>query len=101
MNTEQGKVMWRADTDEWRAIQVVCPDGLYPHSDIDGKKIYENTHFETPEQAWRCLSDECNAWLQLTINRLNNLEKRIETTRAEVVEASKAVVVVRKRMGRD
>jgi hypothetical protein len=40
-------VMWRADKKQLKPVEVQCPDGLYPASDSDGEKIYENTHFKT------------------------------------------------------
>ncbi len=40
-------VRWRADKVKWVPVEVECPDGLYPHHDADGEKIFENTHFVT------------------------------------------------------
>jgi hypothetical protein len=40
-------VMWRADKKQMKPVEVQCPDGLYPASDSDGEKIWENTHFKT------------------------------------------------------
>lgn len=46
-------VRWRVDRSVWSPIEVACPDGLWPHSDSTGEKIFENTHFETRGE---CLS---------------------------------------------
>lgn len=89
----QPLVMWRADTKQWRAIQVQCPDGLHT-KDSDGKSMYENTHFRTPEEAWERLREESSAWLKLSIRSMKQLESKINMAKEEVIMAGKAVVAV-------
>jgi len=101
-NPECGQplVMWRADTEQWKAVQVQCPQGLYPHQDADGQKIYENTHFTTPEKAWERLERESMAWLSLRTDDVARLEQKLAALKNEVVEAGKAVVAVHERRNR-
>lgn len=48
--SNSGPVRWRADKSKWVPVEVECPDGLYPHHDADGEKIFENTHFATRDE---------------------------------------------------
>ena len=81
---DQRLVMWRADTAPWKAVEVECPDGLWPNSDADGETIFENTHFETQAEAEKHLRAEAKAGLKNTAARLDDariavteLEKRV------------------------
>lgn len=51
-------VRWRADKEKWFPVEVECPDGLYPHHDADGVKIFENTHFATRDECLERLRDD-------------------------------------------
>jgi hypothetical protein len=51
-------VMWRADKKQMKPVEVQCPDGLYPASDSDGEKIWENTHFNTRDECLKRLRED-------------------------------------------
>ncbi len=96
--TKNRKIMWRADTAEWRAIQVQCPDGLHPHEDIDGHKIFSNTHFDTPEKAWDHLNAESMAWLSMSSMHVENAEKELLKVKDKFISAGRAVALVHERL---
>lgn len=41
-----------------RPVEVKCPDGLFPHHDADGEKIFENTHFKTHAECLKRLQED-------------------------------------------
>ena len=43
-----------------------CETFGYPHRDIDGHEMYENTHFKTKEEAWETLMAERYAGVELS-----------------------------------
>jgi len=90
-------IMYRADNDEWRVIQVECPNGLHPANDADGKTIYENTHFKTSKEAWKRLQREAQAWLSLALGNQRRIKGDLEEANDNIIKASTALDNVLKR----
>lgn len=65
------RVMWRADMAAWMPRKTEVPAGqtsraLHPPVlDSDGQEVWENTHFETEEEAWEHLERNAAAWVSL------------------------------------
>ena len=86
----QTGVMWRADDDLWDVVEVECPNGLFPHHDADGKRIFDNTHFRTREEALVKLLAEADAFVSLSVDRLRRAEREVADAKEKVVTATLA-----------
>jgi len=75
-------VMWRADTEQLRAVRVECPDGLHPNKDADGHNIYENTHYATEAEAWAHLRTHVEIGVKCAGEAIERLER--ELTKAQI-----------------
>jgi hypothetical protein len=81
----------RADTKQWKAVLVECPDGgSFPEQDADGEVIYSNTHFETEAQAWRRLEKEVLAGVSLAGSAVVEAEAALQRARERAAYATKA-----------
>mgnify|MGYP000870999609 CR=1 FL=1 len=82
---------------------VECDPPGYPHLDSKGRKQYENTHYDTPDEAWRRIWASAQAGVQLSADTVERL--RVETAKAEarLVEDSLrlAYVMAHKPAGRE
>jgi len=81
-----GLQLWRADETEIKLVG--CPNGGWPNNDSDGEKIFENTHFKTPDAAWDKVQREIEARIELTLSAINETEKRMEKLKDELVTSS-------------
>lgn len=82
-------VRWRADTKLWKPVEVACPDGLWPARDSDGEKIFDNTHFETENEAWSKLKSEAESYVSMTGNMVKTREEALLKAQIEAAEAAK------------
>ena len=82
--------MWRADKTKLEPVKVECPDGLYPHSDANGEKIFKNTHFETEEEAWAQLRGEVLARVAMAGAQIAQAEFELQKRKDDAANAAKA-----------
>ncbi|MBI4672421.1 MAG: hypothetical protein HY741_12255 [Chloroflexi bacterium] len=82
--------MWRADKTKLTPVKVECPDGLYPHNDADGEKIFNNTHFETEEEAWAQLRGNVLAWVEMAGAQITQAEFELQKRKDDAANAAKA-----------
>lgn len=83
-------VMWRADTEQWRAMPVSCPNGGYPNDDVDGCQIFTNTHFATESDAWSKLDKEIRAYVAHCGSCVERAEQDLLVRKSEAAAAAKA-----------
>lgn len=95
MAEESAKTLWRADPEQFHAVEVECPDGGHPASDADGIPIYGNTHFATEKKAWESLRTEFDAWISLSAASLTSAEKAVRRCQCECGKACQGSATVR------
>ncbi len=78
--------LWRADRTEIKLVE--CPNGEWPHYDAEHQKIYGNTHFKTPEEAWEKILRNTEARVQLTLCAIAETEKTLNKLNNDLVDAS-------------
>ena len=82
-------LMWRADAKQLRAVKVEGPDSLYPHDDEDNRKIYESTHFETEDKAWRHLLRDAEAAVSIAGHGIKDSETWLRNARERAGDAAR------------
>jgi len=83
--------MWRINEIDVLPKLVDCPDGLYPESDADGVKIFENTHFVTREEAMKNIEENLLARVVFWGRTVTRREKELEETRKDAADAAAAL----------
>lgn len=56
---------------------VECAEVGYPHDDADGFVQYENSHYDTPEEAWTGLLAERSAHVSLAGHRVAEAKRAL------------------------
>lgn len=72
-----GPWLYRADTDLLKPVRVLCPDGRYPAHDAEGHQVFDNSHFETEQEAWKHLLDNAEAGVSLAGGRVKEARQRV------------------------
>lgn len=82
---------------------VKCKEPGYPHTDVKGRTMYENSHFETIEEAWAHLRSDALAGEQLALRWLAQAETKaassIKEARTQFIEASRRSIAIRTALG--
>jgi hypothetical protein len=84
----EGLKLWRAEVSECSIRLVNCPKGRWPASDEQGFTVYDNTHFDTPSQAWDKVEREYAASTEITIRDINQAEKHLGELKDRLVTDS-------------
>ena len=79
----------KLDTKQWTVREVEREP--WPGRDEEGEACFDNTHYESADDAWEKLEDECFAGLGIAVRRLES--KKIELRQAEQSAADMAVAV--------
>jgi hypothetical protein len=89
------QIMWRADDEKWKPVKVKAPreysDPFNEVYDADGEKVYENTHFETREEALQRLEQRAVDYLSQMEKMLKKAWKGVQHYREKRSDAEQAV----------
>jgi len=69
--------LYRADDKQLRPVRVLCPDGRYPVYDADGHQVFDNSHFDTEQEAWQHLLYNAEAGVSLAGGRVKEARQRV------------------------
>ena len=78
--------LWRSDEAEIKLVK--CPDGGWPANDENHHRIYQNTHWKNPEDAWDKTERELASRIELTLDNINRAAKHLNKLKDDLVEAS-------------
>lgn len=84
INTEAGTA---------RVYEVECPNGRYPAMDADGRRVFDNTHFDTQAEAVASVVGEATARVKNHGFAVASMRQHL--LKAESCAASAAVVLAR------
>lgn len=73
-----------------RPVAVECPERGYPHRDADGDIQYENTHFDTEAEAWKCVLDNLRAGVQIDSIGVREARRTLEERSDRLVQSALA-----------
>lgn len=91
MSATPNTTRYRVDVDDPRIIiEVECSESGYPHKDADGHTQYDNTHFDSIDEAKTKAIVEAQAWVSLAGRDVINA--RLGLRRAEEKAANAAAV---------
>ena len=68
--------LWRADRTNIKLVD--CPDGRYPGKDADGKVIYDNSHFDSPADAWAHVLTDLEAGVEFSPMAVKEHRRRLD-----------------------
>lgn len=89
--------VWTFEDDKPEPIKTQCEVPGYPNRDVDGRTMYENTHYPTEEQAWAKLEAMAAAREVNTAREYRRVKDRLTTLTTELAERAAFVVEVRER----
>jgi len=75
---------------------VECAEVGYPNSDARGRVQYDNTHFDTEDEAWERLVSDAAAWVSLTgddVQHARSILRHAEEKAGRAAEHFAAVTV--------
>jgi len=70
-------ILWKRHKTEPRPVAVECSIPSYPHRDVDGDQIYENSHFSTEEQCWGWITRDILAGVSLAGGRVEDAKAHL------------------------
>jgi hypothetical protein len=91
--------VFRADLRTFEVIPVLCENIGYPHRDVNGDIMYENSHFLTEEDAWTQVFVEADSWRELATRRVVEAQHKLQHVKDECVNASVMFQSVKERYG--
>jgi len=77
--------MWRREPRNATIREVTAEIPEYPNKDSDDETIYLNTHFLTPEAAWKSCLDELDAGVRNEVSVVESLRRRLAEAEAKLV----------------
>ena len=80
---------WRADDSHPMPVQIECENRGYPHADADGQTQYENTHFDSEDEAWEKCRESAEAYVVLTARSVRQAEEQLANAREDAAKAVK------------
>lgn len=80
--------VWTASDDRTSVVPVECEEPGYPHRDVHGVTMYENTHFLSEADAWDHLLRNAKAGLSLATRDLAARRSRVREAEQAVVAAA-------------
>ena len=95
---EPGEIVtwWREpDRDEPPVpVKTTGPDKRWPFSDADGRKMYDNSHFRTEDEAWKRTRDNARAWQSLEASAYRQAQATLAKVVQQLADAAARVVDV-------
>lgn len=95
--------VYYAGSDVLAPEPVKCDQIGYPNDDIKGRKMYDNSHFLTIEDAWQSLRSNALAGEQLALNDLTATEAavavRLDEARSRFIAAARRSIAIRTALG--
>lgn len=80
-------IRYRADTEKWAPIAVECAVRGWPEVDADGQTQFENTHFDTENEARIKLLSEANAVVSIETREVKRLRAKLVNAEKHLVDA--------------
>jgi hypothetical protein len=78
---------WRAN--DVHPVEVECEQRGYPYPCSDGEIQYENTHFDTEDEAWEKAQCNAEAYVSLAGSAVRDAEARLAKAREQAGDAAK------------
>ena len=94
-------IRYRADSEKWMVVAVECDRVGHPHNDADGKRQYENTHYDCEADAAVSLIVEADAVLRIETREVAHQRAALAKAEAALVEAALVVHRVREQCRAD
>ncbi len=76
------------DTDSGTIVTVECAKRGHPHRDELGNTQYDNTHFDTPDEAWEKLIREAKAGLSINTSSVSNLRENLAKAEKRLADSA-------------
>lgn len=101
MSTEETEDVWTFDYDPDRGLAhpllTTCAKGKfgYPNQTVDGMTMYENTHFRTEAEAWKCLRDNADAHEKMWASDYRQAQTRLRICTDKLAQVAAFAVEVR------
>ena len=86
------KTYYRPD-EKLRTIVNTSGEG-YPHNDADGIKIFDNSHFATPQEAWDSLLRKVNLRVEVAGRDVEYAKEKLRDDEIKAGEAASAFAAV-------
>lgn len=67
---------------------VECEQFGYPHHDVTGRQQYENTHFQTEEEAWRSVLSGSEYAQHFAAQRVKEAERVLAEAKEELIRSA-------------
>ena len=80
---------WRVDDDAPVPIEVECEQRGYPHKDAEGHTQYDNTYFDTEDEAWKQAQRNAEAFVRLAASSVKQAEAKLASAREYAADAAK------------
>lgn len=82
-------IRWRATDALPYPVAVECEQVGYPHKDANGDVQYNNTHFDSEDEAWESCRRSAEAFVNLTAREVRRLEHALGEARRKAAESVK------------
>lgn len=87
---------WTFSYESASVFEVECEKHGYPHNDEHGECQYDNTHFDTEEEAREKLLEEAKAGVSLASSRRKQDRKSLEESTRILADAAEILAKVMK-----
>lgn len=77
---------WTYDYANATVVAVECEERGFPHTDERGDQQYDNTHFDTEDQAWGKLIEEAKAGVSISERARTRARKALEEATKELAD---------------
>lgn len=67
----------------------------YPLTDVEGRPLFVNTHFDTEKEAWEYLLKNAEAGMSMAQRDYEQAKRTVETAKTELAEDASRVVQIR------
>lgn len=83
--------LWKSKYDEATAtaslIEVECPNGRWPAVDADGETVFDNSHFNTREEAFAHRLHDAECVARFRAGQINELRQRLRDGEKRAADA--------------
>lgn len=80
---------WRANDDHPVPVEVECEQRGYPHYCTDGQQQFDNTCFDTEDEAWKQAQRNAEAYVNLAATSVKQAEANLMKAREYAAAAAK------------
>lgn len=91
---------WRGTDGDVEPVPSWCETFGHPNSTTNGERMFANTHFRTPEEAWVQIEKSIESQLVLALSELERARDALVAAERRMMEAGeRAARVVKRRSG--